>query len=164
VPTARNGWRTGTKDYPLLLAARVMRAFGFGFIAVLVSVYLSNGGRSAAEIGLLLGIALAASAMVGLVFAAASRRIGRRSCLAIAGLLMAVSGLALAAGSNSWWPFLAAATGMMGASNIDAGPFAGVAVPPQGSDTGLPQHGAASANPRSLIGIRDLWGADAVTR
>lgn len=126
VPTPRNGPGTGTKDYPLLLAARVMRAFGFGFIAVLVSVYLSNGGRSAAEIGLLLGIALAASATVGLVFAAASRRIGRRSCLAIAGLLMAVSGLALAAGSNSWWPFLAAATGMMGASNIDAGPFAGV--------------------------------------
>lgn len=124
--TAAGGRGTVARDYLLLLAARVMRAFGFGFIAVLVAVYLSHAGKSAGEIGLLLGVALAASAVVGLVFAAASRRIGRRPCLAIAGALMAVSGLALATGSSGWWPVIAAATGMMGASNIDAGPFAGV--------------------------------------
>lgn len=113
-------------DYRLLLVARLVRGFGFGVASVLLAIYLAREGESPGTIGLLLGVAVAASALLGLAFAAASARLGRRACLGAAGLLMAISGAGLAWGGKTPFVFVAAATGMMGASNIDAGPFAAV--------------------------------------
>lgn len=48
-------------DRVLLLAARGLRAFGFGFAAVLIGVHLERRGLNAALIGLTLGIGLAAA-------------------------------------------------------------------------------------------------------
>jgi len=69
---------------------------------------------------------LLAGALFGLAAAAASARIGRRWTLALAGVLMAVTGIDLALASAPWLLGLAGITGMLGAASIDVGPFASI--------------------------------------
>ena len=77
-------------DYRLLLSTRLVRAFGFGFSAVLLGLHLERRGLSPAAIGLTLTLALAAATLGGLALAAASARIDKRRGLALCGLLMAI--------------------------------------------------------------------------
>ena len=115
-----------SRDRALLLAARGLRAFAFGFSAVLVALHLERAGLSAFQIGLALGIGLAAASLTGLLSAAASARFGRRRTLAAVGLLMALTGLDLALARQPWLLVLAGVTGMLGAASVDYGPFASV--------------------------------------
>lgn len=113
-------------DRVLLLAARGLRSFGFGFSAVLIGVHLERHGLSPALIGLTLGVGLAAASLNGLGTAALAARFGRRSALALAGALMTVTGLDLAIADQTWLLVAAGVTGMLGAASIDYGPFAPV--------------------------------------
>jgi MFS family permease len=125
-------------DRLLLLAARGLRAFGFGFAAVLIGLHLERRGLPPGLIGLTLGAALAAASLSGLASAALAARLGYRPVLALAGGLMALTGLDLGLATQP--PLLVASglTGMLGAASIDLGPFASIeqavlaeAVPPQ---------------------------------
>jgi MFS family permease len=113
-------------DRALLLGARGLRAFGFGFSAVLIGVYLERLGLSPGLIGLTLGIGLAAASLSGLVTASLAARFGRRRALSIAGLLMALTGLDLALAGQPALLVAAGLTGMLGAASVDLGPFASV--------------------------------------
>ncbi|HKW58324.1 MAG TPA: MFS transporter [Candidatus Dormibacteraeota bacterium] len=113
-------------DRGLLLAARGLRAFAFGFSAVLLGVHLERAGLSPTEIGVTLGIGLAAASLTGLGSAALSAPLGRRRTLALVGLLMALTGLDLALVRAPSLLILSGATGMLGAASVDYGPFASV--------------------------------------
>src|SRR6266513_1304974 len=113
-------------DRALLLAGRGLRAFGFGFAAVLVGVHLEQRGLSAISIGLTLGIGLAAASLSGLATTYLAARVGRRLSLAICGLLMALTGLDLALATQDLWLVASGITGMLGAASVDLGPFASV--------------------------------------
>ena len=113
-------------DRTLLLSVRGLRAFGFGFSAVLIGVYLERRGLSAFLIGLTLGLGLAAASVSGLVTASLAARLGRRRALAMAGLLMALTGLDLALAGSPALLIAAGLTGMLGAASVDLGPFASV--------------------------------------
>jgi MFS family permease len=113
-------------DRVLLLAARGLRAFGFGFAAVLIGVHLERRGLSAALIGLTLGVGLAAASLSGLASAGLASRFGRRRVLAGSGLLMALTGLDLALTTQPALLVAAGITGMLGAASVDLGPFASV--------------------------------------
>jgi MFS family permease len=124
-------------DRALLLGARGLRAFGFGFAAVLIGVHLERRGLPAALIGLTLGLGLAAASLSGLATAGLASRIGRRQTLAVSGILMTLTGLDLALATQPVLLVAAGLTGMLGAASVDLGPFASVeqavlaeAVPP----------------------------------
>src|ERR1700681_3758555 len=104
-------------DRALLLAARGLRAFGFGFSAVLIGVYLDRRGLSAGLIGLTLGIGLVAASLSGLLSATVAARFGRRRALSIAGLLMALTGLDLALAGQPALLVVAGVTGLLGAAS-----------------------------------------------
>jgi MFS family permease len=112
-----------TRDYRILLATRVLRAFGFGFGAVLVGIHLERRHLPPIEIGVILAIALVSASMSGLVLAAVSGHSGRRRALALTGLLMAGTGLDMALGPNFWALLAAGLTGMLSAGSVDLGPF-----------------------------------------
>src|SRR5215831_3825315 len=114
------------RDRSLLLAARGLRAFAFGFSAVLVGVHLERAGLSAGQIGLTLGIGIAASSLTGLGSAALAARWGRRRTLALVGVLMSATGLDLAFASEPALLVLSGLTGMLGAASVDYGPFSSV--------------------------------------
>ena len=113
-------------DRALLLAARGLRAFGFGFAAVLVAVHLERRGLGGAEIGLALGVGLAAASLTGLASARFAGRFGRRWVLGLCGVLMAATGLDLALAHQAPLLVLSGVTGMLGAASVDLGPFAPV--------------------------------------
>src|SRR5882672_4221514 len=129
-------------DRALLLGARGLRAFAFGFSAVLIGVHLERRGLSPGLIGLTLGLGLAAASLSGLAFAGLAARFGRRRALSMAGLLMALTGLDLALANQPALLVAAGLTGMLGAASVDLGPFASVeqavladAVPPSARNT-----------------------------
>jgi len=113
-------------DRALLLAGRGLRAFGFGFAAVLVGVHLELRGLSATSIGLTLGFGLAAASLSGLATTYLAARVGRRIALSLCGLLMALTGLDLAVATQEVWLIASGFTGMLGAASVDLGPFASV--------------------------------------
>jgi MFS family permease len=121
--------REGTsdsRDYHLILAARTSRAFGFGFSAVLVGIYLERKGLTPTEIGGALAVGLLAASLLSLAFSSASARFGHRACLISAGLFMCVTGVDLAIADNAWLLVLSGLTGMLGTASVDVGPFAPV--------------------------------------
>jgi MFS family permease len=101
-----------------------LRAFGFGFSAVLVALQLEHQGLSAPLIGVTIGIGLAAASLIGLASVALAARAGRRAALALVGLLMTATGLDIALATQPALLVLAGATGMLGAASVDLGPFA----------------------------------------
>jgi Major Facilitator Superfamily. len=134
-------------DRLLLLSARGLRAFGFGFAAVLIGVHLEQRGLPAGLIGLTLGLGLAAASLSGLATAGLASRIGRRWTLALSGILMTLTGLDLALATEPALLVAAGLTGMLGAASVDLGPFASVeqavlaeAVPPQGRNVAFARY------------------------
>src|SRR2546428_6835250 len=115
-----------SRDFALILAARLLRSFGFGLAAVLVGLHLERRGLSPGAIGLVLTIGLLSAAISGVVAAAFSSRIGRRYTLAGAGVLMAIAGVDLALANSPVLLAVAAATGMLAAASVDLGPFASI--------------------------------------
>ena len=110
-------------DYRLLLAARVLRAFGFGFSAVLLGLDLETHGLRSSAIGAALAIGVLAGSLYGFPMAALAARVGQRKVLVGIGGLMALTGLDLSLVNQPWLLLLAGATGMLGASSVDLGPF-----------------------------------------
>jgi len=110
------------RDFRVVLATRLLRAFAFGFAAVLIGILLEERHLRPELIGIALAIGLVAASLLGLPAAAAARRFGRRGVLAVCGLLMGVTGFDLAFATNGTLLTLAGATGMLGAS-VDLGPF-----------------------------------------
>src|ERR1700738_4145045 len=113
-------------DRVLLLAVRGLRAFGFGFAAVLIGIHLERRGLSPGLIGWALGVGLAGASFSGLAGASVASRLGRRRTLAVSGVLMALTGLDLALATQPALLVASGLTGMLGAASLDLGPFAAV--------------------------------------
>ena len=111
-------------DRAFLLSARGLRAFGFGYSAVLIGIHLERRGLSAPLIGVTLGVALASASLAGLASVSLAARIGRRRSLALVGLAMAATGLDLGLATSPALLVLSGVTGMLGAASSDLGPFA----------------------------------------
>ncbi|MGA0032682.1 MAG: MFS transporter [Burkholderiales bacterium] len=92
----------------LLLAARALRAFGDGFVSLLLPYYLILLGYSALQIGLLVTATLLGSGLMTLGIGFISHRYPARRLLLLACLLMITTGLAVPA-LTSFWPLLVVA-------------------------------------------------------
>jgi MFS family permease len=117
------------RDLLLLLGGRVLRAFAFGFGAVLLGLHLEARHLSPAEIGLALTVGVLAAALAGLAAARLAARFGRRAVLAAAGVAMALTGAVLATATSPALLVGAGVTGMLGAAGLDVGPFLTVEQP-----------------------------------
>lgn len=100
----------------LVYAARALRDFGDGFVALLLPVYLAARGFDAFEIGLVATLALFGSALTTLGIGIVGVRFSQRTLLLAASALMAATGLAFAASSVSGFIFLIAAIGTINPS------------------------------------------------
>jgi MFS family permease len=112
-----------TRDGKLLLAARIMRTFGYGFLSVIIAIYLRLLGFDNIQIGLLLGSALVNSVIFTLFASFYADRIGRRRLLIIYASLMSVSGLIFAITDNYFLLILAAFIGTMNVTGSETGAF-----------------------------------------
>ncbi len=112
-----------TRDGYLLLAARSLRMLSYGFLSVILALYLSVVGFSALQIGTLFTVALAGGAAATIAISLVADRWGRRTSLIVSSGLMAIAGVALATSTS--FPLLLgfAALGTLSPSGQEIGPF-----------------------------------------
>jgi MFS family permease len=91
-----------------VLAARGLRAFGDGYVAILLPVHLGRLGYGPAEVGILATVTLLGSALLTLTFGTVAHRMRIRVGLLAAALLMAATGLGFGT-IQDFWPLLVVA-------------------------------------------------------
>ncbi len=115
--------RSLTTDGRLLFATRLARLFAYGFLAVVLVLYLAQAGLREAAIGLLLTLTLMGDTVISLWLTTRADRFGRRRTLILGTLLMIFAAL-LFAGTQEFVPLLIAATiGVISPSGNEVGPF-----------------------------------------
>jgi MFS family permease len=110
----------------LLFAMRTLRMFGYGFLAVVLVLYLDALGLDALTIGLVLTLTLIGDTLVSLWLTTHADRIGRRRVLVVGAVLMVGAGLAFVL--TDWVPLLilAATIGVLSPTGNEVGPFLAV--------------------------------------
>src|SRR3712207_6472635 len=112
-----------TSDARVLLAARGVRAFGDGFVSVLLPLHLTTLGFDGLRIGAVTTATLLGSAALTLLVGLVAYRLGRRLLLLRASLLMVATGLGFAF-VHDFWPLLVVAfVGTLNPSSGDVSVF-----------------------------------------
>jgi len=112
-----------TRDGWLLLASKGTRNFGYGFLSVILGLYLDEVGFTPIEVGFILTATLIGSAMLTGIVTARADRLGRRRMLMVSSGLMALSGIIFAVAHTPWLLVVAALTGTISATSGEVGPF-----------------------------------------
>jgi len=111
-------------DAKLLLWARGLRAFGDGYVSLLLPYYLTLLGYSALQIGALVTATLLGSGLMTLAIGFIAHRFRQRVLLQIAALLMLGTGVAMIFASDFWPLLLIAVFGTLNPSAGDVSVFA----------------------------------------
>jgi len=114
------------RDIALLFATRSLRMFGYGFLAVVLVLYLDALGFSGGEVGLLLALTLLGDAAISLWLTTHADRLGRRRVLVVGAGLMLAAGLVFAATPVYGVLVIAATLGVISPSGNEVGPFLAV--------------------------------------
>jgi MFS family permease len=111
------------RDGRLLFAMRTLRMFGYGFLAVVLVLYLAAAGLDPLAIGIVLSLTLIGDTFISLWLTTNADRLGRRRVLIAGAGLMIVAGIAFA--FTSWVPLLivAGAIGVVSPTGNEVGPF-----------------------------------------
>ena len=112
-----------SKDGKLLLIARILRTFAYGFLSIIISIYLKLIGFDGFLIGLILTSTLINSVIFTLVASFYADRIGRRKMLVIYAILMAISGVIFFVTSNYIALIAAGLTGTINVTGTETGAF-----------------------------------------
>lgn len=105
-------------DARLLLSARALRAFGDGYISLLLPFYLTLLGLSLAQVGIIITTTLLGAGVTTLVVGGIAHRYRQRSLLLLASVL-ATAGSILIVFAAEFWPLLLIA--LMGTLNPSSG-------------------------------------------
>jgi len=116
-------------DVRRILAAQALRAFGYGFGAVLLGVTLSQRGYSAGLVGLVLTAVVAGTVVASMLLARYADQAGRRRCYVIMYLLLAMVGVVFAASAPLWILLLVSLTGALSTEVVESGPFTSLEQP-----------------------------------
>jgi MFS family permease len=121
----RSDWRLSwlSRDGKKLLITRALRTFGYGYVAVVLAIYLRELGLDPFLIGVVLTGALAGSAVMTAFWSLAADRIGRRRTAVTMAALMVVGGLLFALTDSFWLLLLGGFTGTISATSAEVGVF-----------------------------------------
>ena len=106
-----------------LLIARALRTFAYGYLTVILGVYLDRLGLDPTHIGIVLAAAIGGSAAMTIVWSLLADRYGRRRTVATMAVLMAVGGLVFGMADSFAILLVAAFTGTISATSSEIGVF-----------------------------------------
>ncbi|MBS0337463.1 MAG: MFS transporter [Proteobacteria bacterium] len=115
--------RAGASHVNHLLAAKGLRAFGDGFVSLLLPLYLLELGFTPLQVGFIATTTLFGSGLLTLLVGLHAYRFHYRSLLLAATLLMAGTGLGFAAFTGFWPLMLVALVGTLNPSSGDVSVF-----------------------------------------
>ncbi len=110
-------------DTVLLFSARTIRLFAYGFVSVVLVLYLAETGLSPVGIGALLTATLIGDIFVSLWITLIADRMGRKRMLLLGSLLMILGGTVFVLTQNPVLLTLAAIIGIISPSGNEIGPF-----------------------------------------
>ncbi len=113
-------------DGRALFALRTVRMFGYGFLAVVLVLYLDASGLDPLAIGAVLTLTLIGDTLVSLWLTTHADRLGRRRVLIVSSLLVVIAGIVFAL--TDWLPLLilAGIVGVISPTGNEVGPFLAV--------------------------------------
>ena len=97
--------------------------FGYGFLSVVLVLYLEQAGLNQVQIGLLLTLTLIGDTIISLWITTNADRIGRRRMLIAGAILMVFAGILFASTRNFVFLLIAATIGVISPSGYEVGPF-----------------------------------------
>ena len=116
----------GRKDIYILFTTRIIRLFCYGFLSVILALYLIQVGLSEKLIGLLFSLTLAGDAGISLWLTTSADRFGRKRTLIAGALLMVGAGVVFIFTRNPVALAAAAIIGVISPSGNEIGPFLSV--------------------------------------
>src|SRR5574341_354088 len=124
-----------SRDGKLLLAANISRMFGFGFVSIILAIYLKSAGYDALFTGIIITATLVSSSFFTFFASLYADRIGRRKILMLFSGLMVIAGLIFALTTDYYLLLVAALIGLINATGVNFGPFISIeqAILPQTS-------------------------------
>ncbi|MCB1597392.1 MAG: MFS transporter [Gammaproteobacteria bacterium] len=120
------GLSSVSRDIRVLFAARIVRLFAYGFVSVVLALYLAARGLSDWGIGLLLSATLLGDAAITLWLTTIADRFGRRRILLLGATLMVLAGTVFVLTDEPLLLALAAIIGVISPSGYEIGPFLSV--------------------------------------
>jgi MFS family permease len=115
-----------TADGYILFGARVIRMFAYGFLSVVLVLYLAQLGLGQGLIGFLLSLTLIGDAAISLWMTTSADRVGRRRILMAGAGLMLFAGVLFAMTDRVALLLVAAIIGVISPSGYEVGPFLSV--------------------------------------
>src|SRR5919199_5972088 len=112
-----------SKDGKLLLAARTLRTFAYGFLSVVLAIYIKLVGFNDLYIGIILSATLINSVVFTLMASFYADRIGRRKVLIVYSALMSISGLVFFVTSSYIALIISAFIGTINVTGTEIGAF-----------------------------------------
>ena len=112
-----------SRDGKLLLAAKIVRTFAYGFLSVILAIYLKLIGFDDLLIGLVLTVTLVNSVIFTLIASFYADRMGRRRTLVVYAALMSISGAIFVTTENHVMLIIAAFIGTINVTGSEAGAF-----------------------------------------
>ena len=114
------------RDTTILFSTRVIRMFCYGFLSVVLALYLAEAGLTEAQIGLLFTLTLVGDAFISLWLTASADWFGRKHTLILGALLMVGAGITFVLTRNVLLLIIAAILGVISPSGNEIGPFLSV--------------------------------------
>jgi len=106
-----------------ILLAKSLRTFCYGFLGILLPVYLAEHGLDAKGVGVAVTCTLAGSAVLTWAVRRPAERLGARAALGALAALSAVAGALLLLSDHPWVVVLAAMIGNVAVGTGETGPF-----------------------------------------
>jgi MFS family permease len=115
-----------TADGYILFSTRVIRMFAYGFLSVVLVLYLAQLRLGQGSIGLLLSLTLIGDAAISLWMTTSADRVGRRRILMAGAGLMLLAGVLFALTDQLALLLIAAIIGVISPTGYEVGPFLSV--------------------------------------
>jgi MFS family permease len=115
-----------SRDITILFSTRIIRLFCYGFLSVVLALYLAEAGLTEVQIGLLFTLTLAGDAVITLWLTTSADRFGRKRTLLLGALLMAGAGIIFVLTREYIVLISAAILGVISPADKDIGPFLSV--------------------------------------
>ncbi len=114
------------KDVVLLFTTRIIRLFCYGFLSVVLALYLIQVGLSEKVVGVIFSLTLAGDAGISLWLTTSADRFGRKQTLIAGAVLMIGAGVVFIFTRNPVALAIAAIIGVISPSGNEIGPFLSV--------------------------------------
>lgn len=108
----------------LLFAGRALRSFAFGWLSVILALYLDQRGLSPTKIGAVFTATMVEDALLTMLLSTMAARIGPARVMAMTAPLIAFGGLLLATAESPFLLMAGAVLGTLSPNGQEAGPFA----------------------------------------